>query len=78
MGLSLVLVVNGVRYFVPSIGDFTRFTWIYILQNKEVVLILSSNPRHLERLSLAQEFNKYNLIGMVGFKLFLLIWENMA
>ena len=44
-GLAQVSSLGGSHYYVTFINDATRKTWIYYIQNKSDVLIISRNGK---------------------------------
>ena len=44
MGLTRIESLGGKRYILVVVDDFTRYTWVILLQSK------SDDPKHIEAL----------------------------
>lgn len=70
--------INGYRYYIHFIDDYSKFTWIYMLTNKSKAFQTFCNFKSQVELQLGQKLDLYNQIGEVNIELLQSFYKNMV
>ena len=77
-GAAPIVSVNGARYFLLLIDDFSRFSWLYLLETKDEALLMFQHFQAMVERQFDTKIQCVQSDGGVSFRLLIIIWLQMV